>query len=119
MTATDILKDEVKGYPKLAAAIELFPELGIYRKFGALNSLNLLYLQAELEDLEEELRRQQKIDDEDKTGKGKLFARDWRWLRNSETTGNSEQLQLVLRIRATTKEYSESVTVISTIFIAC
>jgi hypothetical protein len=43
------------GYDKLAQLIADHPSLGIYRKFGLLSSKMLLYMQAELVNLENEL----------------------------------------------------------------
>jgi hypothetical protein len=42
----------VNGYPKLARHMGASPEIAIFRRFGALNAQNLLYLQAELVHLE-------------------------------------------------------------------
>ncbi|PVH79058.1 hypothetical protein DL98DRAFT_633031 [Cadophora sp. DSE1049] len=44
---------KIEGYPKLAELQGTYPQLGIYRRFATLNARNLLYLQAELVDLEE------------------------------------------------------------------
>jgi len=44
------------GYGKFAQLIADFPSLTIYRKFGALSSKVLLYMQAELIHLENELK---------------------------------------------------------------
>ena len=94
------------GYPKLAAKIEILPEAAIYRRFGALNAQNLLYYQAELTYLEQDLRAQQRKDHNDKTGYG--YATNWIWLRDSKEEGNGRQLELVLEIREKLAKYSES-----------
>jgi hypothetical protein len=107
MASTDPFYKIVKGYPKLAAKIEIQPEIAIYRRFGALNAQNLLYLQAELEMLEIKLRDQQIQDDNDRNGKGPDYAKDWYWLRESENSGNDKQLRIVLQIRASLKAYSK------------
>jgi hypothetical protein len=109
MTSNDPLHKIVKGYPKLAAKMEIQPELAIYRRFGALNAQNLLYLQAELEMLENKLKKQQIQDDNDKQGNGTHYAKDWYWLNESKngTKGEQLQLQLVLQIRSTLKVYSK------------
>ena len=45
------------GYSKLSKFMAIYPNIGIVRKFGALNMLNLLYLQAEITHLETTLDR--------------------------------------------------------------
>lgn len=45
----------VPGYPKIAARMSLIPETAMFRRFGALNARNLLYLQGDLARIEEEL----------------------------------------------------------------
>jgi hypothetical protein len=44
------------GYAQLASLMGAHPEVAVFRRFGALNAQNLLYLQAELTHLELELR---------------------------------------------------------------
>jgi hypothetical protein len=107
MTAFDPFPDIVIGYPKLAAKIEILPEAAIYRRFGALNAQNLLYYQAELTYLERELRKQQRLDNDDQKGHGKSYATNWFWLKNSKADGNERQLNLILEIRERLAKYSE------------
>ena len=107
IVSRDPFPDIVVGYPKLAAKIEIQPELAIYRRFGALNAQNLLYYQAELTDLEEQLRKQQAQDDQDPRGRKSMYAKTWYRLQESETDGDTDQLDLVLKIREKLKEYSE------------
>ncbi|KAH7085024.1 hypothetical protein BKA63DRAFT_574049 [Paraphoma chrysanthemicola] len=108
MTAKDPFPDIVVGYPKLAARIEIQPELGMYRRFGALNAQNLLYYQAELTDLEEQLREQQTQDDQNPKGKKSMYAKTWYRLRESEDDGDTDQIDLVMKIRRTLKEYNHA-----------
>jgi hypothetical protein len=108
MATEDPFTDVVVGYPKLAAKMEIQPELAIYRRFGALNAQNLLYYQAQLIDLEEKLRRQQAQDDQNATGRKSMYAKTWYRLRESEDDGDTDQLDLVMKIRETLNEYSES-----------
>ncbi len=109
MTTVDPFPDITIGYPKLAAKIEILPEAAIYRKFGALNAQNLLYYQAELTYLEEELRKQQTLDNNDQTGYGQAYAINWFWLKRSKIYGEGRQLDLVLEIRELLAKYSESI----------
>src|SRR2546429_531863 len=53
----------LKGYPKLATLIGEFPDVAIFRRFGTLTMLNLMRLQAELIEIEEDLRLKQLQDD--------------------------------------------------------
>ena len=106
MGSIDPFGDAVIGYPKLAAKIAVQPEAAIYRRFGALNAQNLLYLQAELVDLEERLKEQQDLDDNDSTGRKSEYAKNWFSLQDSGVDGDTEQLDLVMKIREVLKEYS-------------
>ena len=53
----------MRGYAKLATLMGAYPEVAIVRRFAALSAQNILYLQAELVDLESRLRD---IEDQDK-----------------------------------------------------
>jgi hypothetical protein len=46
----------MEGYAKLASLMGAYPEVAIVRRFAALNAQNILYLQAELVNLESRLR---------------------------------------------------------------
>jgi hypothetical protein len=107
MASLDPFRHITIGYPKLAARIEVQPELSIYRRFGALNAQNLLYYQAELVDIEEKLRAQQVQDDNDATGEKSLYAKTWFRLKDSAVDGDTKQLDLVTCMRETLKEYSK------------
>ena len=106
MGSTDPFCHAVTGYPKLAAKIAVQPEAAIYRRFGALNAQNLLYFQGELMDLEERLAEQQVLDNNARKGRKSEYAKNWYCLQDSEVDGDTEQLDLVLKIRETLKEYS-------------
>ena len=58
----EALSQYVEGYPKLAGYITSLPEVAIFRRFGAMNARNLLYLQAELTDLEAALLQTERRD---------------------------------------------------------
>jgi hypothetical protein len=107
MTPVDPFRHITIGYPKLAARTEVQPELAIYCRFGALNAQNVLYFQAELVDLEEKLRAQQIKDDSDPRGKKSSYAKTWFRLKDSAVDGDTEQLNLVMKIRETLREYSK------------
>ncbi|KAJ4294547.1 hypothetical protein N0V90_008238 [Kalmusia sp. IMI 367209] len=108
MASNKPLARKVRGYPKFAGQIELRPEFAIFRRFGALNAENLLYLQAELVLLERSLGEQQKADSESSHQRKSKYALNWYQLSNSEEHGDTKQLDLVLKIRKTLKEYNDA-----------
>ena len=92
---TDI-KNIPPGYPSLAALVGKDDDFPIFRKFRYLNARNLLYLQAELIHLENELetldRSLESEEDTDKLKCWKVFAE------------GRNRLDLALRIRKTLQE---------------
>ncbi|KAF2655457.1 hypothetical protein K491DRAFT_598815 [Lophiostoma macrostomum CBS 122681] len=114
---TNVLNKRVVGYPKLAAHISLQPETAIFRAFSELNAKNLLYLQAEIAFLEQELRRCELQDSKDTcpTRNKSKYAVSWYWLTESKYDGDTKQLDLVLRIRGLLREYNEALIQQSTI----
>ncbi|KAF2230251.1 hypothetical protein EV356DRAFT_349349 [Viridothelium virens] len=99
--------DVPAGYPKLATWMGLVPETAVFRRFGFLNKLNLLYLQAELKYLEEKLKEIQRRDCQG-AGHERLYARDFFFLNNMED-GMSEQLDLMMRIRERLEKYNTAI----------
>lgn len=96
------------GYAKLAWRMSAYPEFAIVRRFRALHLQNILYLQAELVELESQLRarEQENVRSEDRT---KYFsARDWFTLSTDrpEEDGTVTQWDLFLQLRAKLREYS-------------
>lgn len=96
----------MEGYAKIASRIAAHPELGIYRRFAVLNAQNILYLQAELHGLEQELRQYASEDaaassDEER----KLYSRDWQTLAESADS-DRRQWNTMCRIRSKLREYS-------------
>jgi len=85
------------------------PETAIIRRFGSLNALNLLYLQAELTNLENTFHQEAKANQESGHLDRVLYARDWESLRDSVTDedSNPAQWNLMLKIREKLVEYSE------------
>jgi len=98
-------KDLRPGYPKLAGHMGLCPEVAIFRRFGALNMTNLLYMQDELLELEQSFRGRERIDDEENRG----YSVDWCKLRESEGEDGEEgsQFRMLQNVRSKLKEYSE------------
>jgi len=89
------------------------PEVAIFRRFGALNAKNLLYLQAELVHLEKKLREFEERDNQSSEGMKSQYARDWFWLSRSENDGNDDQWQTVLAMRKVLTEYKQQAILIS------
>ena len=86
------------------------PEVAIFRRFGFLNTLSLLYLQAELQNLEDRLTQTAMADNESTEGYRYLYNTDWQTLSESisAVNGNPEQWNTMQRIREKLNEYSMS-----------
>ena len=98
-----------EGYSRLASMMGGHPETAIFRRFGSLNALNLLYLQAELTNLENSLHKQADADAGSGHFERSLYARDWQSLSESATAedGNDPtQWNTMLIIRDKLDEYS-------------
>ena len=102
----------MEGYAKLASLMGAYPDVGILRRFGALNAQNLLYMQAELVALEDEFRNISDNDCKSDDANRQNHARDWYTLSASENdTNNGEtgsQWKVALILREKLKEYSRS-----------
>lgn len=90
------------GYPKLAERMSTIPEAAIFRGFGSLNAQNLLFLQAELVELEHQIREVQQQDSKAE-GERKEYALNWNFLKRSV----GEQWRLAWEMRQILKEYSK------------
>lgn len=92
------------GYDKLASLIGDHPGLSIYRRFGSLAAKNLLYMQAELVLLEDELKAIAECDQQDPRCTD--LRTSWEALRHAPETGaRNLQWQKFLEIRAKLTEY--------------
>lgn len=98
---------EVPGYPKMASLISGNPELLMVRRFHGLNARNILYLQAELQDIEKELLRVEKMDAQSQIPDKRDYSRDYWSLKESENQEDHDQWLLVQRMTEKLKEYSE------------
>jgi hypothetical protein len=96
----------VNGYPTIADFVARDKErsTSIYRSYHRLTSRNLLYLEAELFELE---KRQDELDEEDLRGDltAKQYARDWSVLSTSNDPRCVERRKLLATSRAKIKEY--------------
>jgi hypothetical protein len=106
----DPTKDLVAGYPALAGHIGLFPQYGIFRRFGAVNARNLLYLQAEIIYLEKELVHVEAIDKKSTEDGRSNFCATWLALSDHKASPNDEmkrQWGLIMKLRDRLKTYSK------------
>jgi hypothetical protein len=93
------------GYAKIAHLMGRHTELGIFRRFGALNFQNLLYLQAKLTRLENDLK--QLVQRDQAHPDREFYSKDWWSLaRTKGNDPNKRQWKKVLQIRKTLREYS-------------
>ena len=95
----------MEGYEKLAQLMGNSHTDGhflIFQKFEQLSAQNLLYLQAEIVNLQEDLAGLAKEDAESEDHERQLFARDWWALSSAE---DSEQWETFLQLRNKLKEY--------------
>ena len=96
----------MEGYAKIASRIAANSELGIYRRFAALNAQSILYLQAELHSLEQDLHTYAQEDAAASDDDRRNYSRDWHTLAES-TDQDRRQWNTMCRIREKLKEYSE------------
>ena len=95
----------VHGYPQLAQFLHLDPSFWIFRRFAALNAKNLLYMQAELVNLERELAD---LEEEScKSGIGAAAQYRVFELKNEMADANvRKQWEKVMEVRGVLREYS-------------
>ncbi|KAI1342727.1 hypothetical protein F5Y15DRAFT_266404 [Xylariaceae sp. FL0016] len=97
----------MEGYDRIGKLMGRQDECAMYRRFRKLNAMNLLYLQAELTQLEhdlEELAERDKATDDRQT-----YCKDWWSLsQNDEDEEDSEQWEKVLEIRVKLEQYNDS-----------
>jgi hypothetical protein len=84
------------------------PETLIFRKYVVLNARMLLYMQAELLELELALQKQEEQDLNDADGKRSRYASDFSYLLLSHKHGDTTQLELVSKIQGKLEVYSRS-----------
>ena len=98
-----------KGYHKLAETLMgTYDETAIFRKFGHLNMLNLLSLQAELVHLQIEWRRVSLHHDHPSLDSKQRFSTSFQALLQRQANGDDrpEQWITLLKIRSKLQEYS-------------
>lgn len=96
------------SYPRLSEFMGLWPEVAIFRRFGALNAQNLLFLQAEIAHLERELKNIRERDDRREDERGLLAQRSWFELSQATEDGEiCSQWTVIQEIRSKLSEYSK------------
>ena len=98
------------SYPRLSEFMGLWPEVAIFRRFGALNTQNLLFLQAEIAHLERELKNIREREERREDERGLLAQRSWFEL--SQATEDGEycpQWAVIQEIRSKLSEYSKKI----------
>jgi hypothetical protein len=106
----------MKGYAKLALLMGDFPEAAVVRRFSALSMQNILYLQAELRQLEVDLRKYAAEDDSSQHPDRGVYSVDWFALKDSceetaEEGNDGSQWQTVLDIREKLEQYRRFIVV--------
>ena len=112
-------KQYLEGFPSLSALLSSDPDLQVYRRFNRLASRNLLYLQAEVLDLEARLKESDAEDlavanaEEDGGDwmEVKLNARCWEVFRERAERGEEkerERMKLIRELRGRMAEYRGS-----------
>jgi uncharacterized Tic20 family protein len=113
----DPFGDLISGYPKLAGRMSACPEEAMFRRFGALNARNLLYLQNDLARLEDKLKRVELEDSKSAEGQKRRYHRDSMWLSTScwepkkcqPRDGDKKQYDLIIKMRGLLNEYSKTI----------
>ncbi|KAH6683326.1 hypothetical protein B0J14DRAFT_556574 [Halenospora varia] len=103
----------MKGYAKLGRLMGNYPEVAIMRRFSALSAQNLLYMQAELRELEIDLRTSADNDDNSPHEDRKNYSINWYLLKESgeedAAEGNdASQWETILEIREKLEKYQKA-----------
>ena len=95
------------GYHRLAHVLDQPPNVPALRRFGSLNLLNLLYLQAELVELEADLQNIAREDADSGDATRQKFAHSAQLLQESAKGIEDFQWVKMLEIREKLKNYSK------------
>lgn len=90
------------GYLAIAELMANIPAMGMYRRFGMLNALSLLFYQADLLKLETELKQQIRQDELSGNNDRRKVCRDW-----SAASATDSQRKLIEQARLLLEKYSE------------
>ena len=101
------------GYEKLANWMSIHPELAVFRRFGPLFTESILFLQAEITELEQELHRVRAQDKESGHLDRQLQGMSWGSLASTHSAepGSPErkQYEIVMTLRELLPQYCESI----------
>lgn len=95
-----------KGYHRLALLMDPNTEVAIFRRFGSLNMFNLLFMQAELMELERKFTTACLDDAASDIDTVKEYCNNLIKLRISDQQENKDQLQMLQIIGQKLQEYS-------------
>lgn len=105
-TTATFISSRPKGHPWLADLFSKFRETAHYSAFLWSGHQDLLYHQAELEELERQLFDLQQRDSQSiGVGNKAQYARNWHDLKNSKEDGDDSQLKTAMQIRAKISEF--------------
>ena len=112
-TLEDGYSKRAQGYDALGSLMGAYPETAILRRFGALAAQDLLLRQAELVELEEDLRSYQREDKDSGHEDREQYTLSWDKLNRSKDEDASEgndptQLETILTIREKLKDYQDA-----------
>ncbi len=97
----------MEGYAKIAAFMGEHPESAMALRFSHINLQNILYLQAEIYGLLEDLRLLEKQNCNSSSEDLKQFTLDWYTLAHTaENGGKNKQWAKIEQLRPLLKEYS-------------
>lgn len=96
-----------EGYAKLVNTMRSVPSTAIFRRFQDLNMINILRLQAEIQDLERELEQTRSEDAGSGDAVRSKYVTDFRLMRDWKDSGDSEQYDILVNIGEKLQEYSE------------
>lgn len=101
----------MEGYAKIANLMGHHQELAIFRRFNVLNFQNLLYLQAKLTYLEDDLRKLARCDAAEPSRR--FYSKEWWSLARTRGNGTERaQWKKILQIRKTLREYSTIISLV-------
>ncbi|KAJ8131005.1 hypothetical protein O1611_g2619 [Lasiodiplodia mahajangana] len=111
-TTVDLDSLEAGGYTRLAEYMGQQPQLAIFRRFGTLANANLLYLQAEITDLENQLEFTQEQDNQANDDARQKYFQSWYQLSDSASleagSPEREQYELIMKLRDLMARYHQA-----------
>ena len=97
----------LEGYPRLSALMGRDPALAVFRRYGSLCAQNLLYMQAEVNELHCELKEIANEDHYAEDEERKLYSKEWGRLARARGE-DSLQWSKFLEVRAKLDEYCKT-----------